>query len=1231
MKKLYGKILAIVLVVALLSSMLTFSAAASLSFDVSTHSLTEISNAVSTASYGDVITVSGSLGSLAETIMLNIPRYVTVIWQASITSALNAYVFNISGGGVFEVRDAEILSSGTRTAGVINVTGDATVAILDGAEITAVNIGNPILISANDVTVNIDGGTVLSSSRNSNAAIQVGSGNIGNIVGTKINVISGSVISDVGGYAINDGAGAGNIDNNTSINISGGIVSSGSACAIHSTGIRSSVKVSGGLVTNTAASNANPTIYINSDPEYLGFRNVQISGGKVQNLSTSNTAYAVQTTGDVYITGGGVFTINGRAVNLVGQNSSATVSGTGVVHAAGTGTAISTATTAGVDVSNTTISVINGGVASSESGNTIRVTGTYTRVLVGEGGRVWSGAAAGGSVIQVESSAHNSTILIEGGYVDAVAAANAIYVAGATNADVRVLEGRVTAKSGYAIRTTGAVTLSGGFVFAYRPSASDVISYGTVDIPPWSHAIVVSWNQGSRFYPEGSLESDNPDLDVAYSGTYRNVFWHNSPNEGGGISYAFYPTQGFFPLADVTALNDYGLIFDARTHQLLRADTGSAFEIGYNESWYIEGSTLVLYGFSWATNAEVALTVIGSDVAFPVIRLEGGSAFESNNPSGVGIVATGNGLTVAGSGTLTARGNGEFGIGLDIGDYDLKIQGGTFTAQGRKRAVDWSGADDSDGSVSISKTSGLYYRWAYSQLFDGIGTPEQRRPSLYSQEGLWDEGFSTASEFEFWKNDRFIELQALAPIRLISAVQLDGADGLADSTAIVLTFSASVSGLTAADITVTGAASALPDAIVFGLDNMWTIALDAVSGNGALAFVTVAHFGDFFIEPNNVSTVVFKAADDEQPFRLTVEVVPPEGGITSMSSRPNQTQQFQYFLVGTHIEVTAVANQGYAFVGWTIDGTALESTIEDAFASLDMPQGDITLTANFAILDGNGSSGGGSNGGNGVGGGSGGSAGGDSGERTTDGGRAGPGSICVDTCEEGCVYYCITYSAQVTAGNSDVSHLLETQKHRPFVQGIGQNQFAPDKHMTRAETAQMFFNLLLKQDVELTRSFTDVYAGQWHERAELTLASLGILEGFPDGSFRPEDPVTRAQFVTIAVRFAYSLPQDVAKSTFYDLSEAHWGCRYIMMALQFGWITGYGDGSFRPDLHLSRSEAVTIVNRMLRRVPDRQYIDNHPGLPHFDDVSDTYWAFYDIMEAFIAHEYHVENGAEGWE
>jgi hypothetical protein len=214
----------------------------------------------------------------------------------------------------------------------------------------------------------------------------------------------------------------------------------------------------------------------------------------------------------------------------------------------------------------------------------------------------------------------------------------------------------------------------------------------------------------------------------------------------------------------------------------------------------------------------------------------------------------------------------------------------------------------------------------------------------------------------------------------------------------------------------------------------------------------------------------------------------------------------------------------------------------------------------------------------------------------------------------------------------DVSRLLNTTDHIVYIVGVGNNLFSPVRGMTRAEVAEVFFRLLINQDVETTRRFPDEPLDAWHSRAVHALASLGIIAGYEDGNFHPSAGITRAEFVTIAVRFTQGLTEDMQEDIhFNDVRDGHWASNYISAAVQFGWIFGYGDGTFRPNQQISRAEVVTIVNRMLNRVPDREFIDNHPNLINYLDVPKTHWAYYDIIEASNAHLYErYDDGGEHW-
>ncbi len=212
--------------------------------------------------------------------------------------------------------------------------------------------------------------------------------------------------------------------------------------------------------------------------------------------------------------------------------------------------------------------------------------------------------------------------------------------------------------------------------------------------------------------------------------------------------------------------------------------------------------------------------------------------------------------------------------------------------------------------------------------------------------------------------------------------------------------------------------------------------------------------------------------------------------------------------------------------------------------------------------------------------------------------------------------------------DTGVSDWLDTDNHNAYLQGYGNNLFAPDANMTRAEVAQLFYNLLRNQDVAITVSFADVPAGRWYTEAVNTLASLGIIVGAGDGNFYPNSPITRAEFTAIAMRFTKG---DVAGDvSFTDVSPSSWYYRYVVGAVRYGWIVGYGNGQFAPNASISRAEVTTIANRMLGRSADEAYVDSHLSqLKQFADVTGG-WAYYQIMEATNSHTHTIADGQETW-
>lgn len=219
--------------------------------------------------------------------------------------------------------------------------------------------------------------------------------------------------------------------------------------------------------------------------------------------------------------------------------------------------------------------------------------------------------------------------------------------------------------------------------------------------------------------------------------------------------------------------------------------------------------------------------------------------------------------------------------------------------------------------------------------------------------------------------------------------------------------------------------------------------------------------------------------------------------------------------------------------------------------------------------------------------------------------------------------------------NNGVSDLLDSENHMAYLNGYPNESFKPQNNMTRAEAAQMFYNLLVNKDVMITVEFDDVADDAWYATAVNTLASMGILKGIgidADGNnlYAPEAPITRAEFTAIAMRFS---KLDVeGENIFSDVDEDAWYYEYVVGSVKYGWINGYPDGTFRPDSTITRAEVTAITNRMLGRAADEDYVDaNSNILREFTDLDISFWAYYDIVEATNSHEYTTENGIESWQ
>lgn len=206
---------------------------------------------------------------------------------------------------------------------------------------------------------------------------------------------------------------------------------------------------------------------------------------------------------------------------------------------------------------------------------------------------------------------------------------------------------------------------------------------------------------------------------------------------------------------------------------------------------------------------------------------------------------------------------------------------------------------------------------------------------------------------------------------------------------------------------------------------------------------------------------------------------------------------------------------------------------------------------------------------------------------------------------------------------------LNSEDHVAYVAGYPDGTVRPDSPVTRAETATMLYRLLTDArrneiDTEVN-SFNDVSSTDWFVRMVSTMANGGYLDGYPDGTFGGNRPITRAEFVTMLVRF---IGLENRACSFPDVSRDHWAYEFIATATNAGWIAGYTDGTFGPDRTITRAEAMTILNSVLNRgVNEKSELLNFKVWP---DNPESAWYYYEIIEASNAHEYTGSRPSEDW-
>lgn len=243
----------------------------------------------------------------------------------------------------------------------------------------------------------------------------------------------------------------------------------------------------------------------------------------------------------------------------------------------------------------------------------------------------------------------------------------------------------------------------------------------------------------------------------------------------------------------------------------------------------------------------------------------------------------------------------------------------------------------------------------------------------------------------------------------------------------------------------------------------------------------------------------------------------------------------------------------------------------------------------------------------------------------TDASRSGYTFYGWDLTKSGSTYY---FTAMWSRYKSDVPYMLNGTDHYAYIKGYPNGSFKPTDTITRAEAATIFYRLLTdstrKAYATTYNSFKDVPATAWYNTAVSTMAKLGIVNGGADGYFRPNDPITRAEIAAMIARCDGAYY--TGSSTVFSDTYGHWAAGYIDRAYELGWINGYGT-TYAPDRYISRAETVAVLNRVLNRAP--QYTsDLTRNYTTFSDVATSAWYYLDVEEAANSHTYTRKSNAD---
>ena len=204
-----------------------------------------------------------------------------------------------------------------------------------------------------------------------------------------------------------------------------------------------------------------------------------------------------------------------------------------------------------------------------------------------------------------------------------------------------------------------------------------------------------------------------------------------------------------------------------------------------------------------------------------------------------------------------------------------------------------------------------------------------------------------------------------------------------------------------------------------------------------------------------------------------------------------------------------------------------------------------------------------------------------------------------------------------------------TLEHLQYIKGYPDGAVRPDDNITRAEAATAIFRLLAETEgaESLSMRFADTMPSAWYSKPVAYLDQIGIIQGYEDGTFKPDAPISRAECAALVSRF--DAIEYVSPKLFSDVGANHWALSYISGAVAKGYFTGYPDGTFRPNDQMTRAEFVTTLNNILYRGIEAG--DIPAWAPSYTDLSAGHWAYAGIIEASIGHDYErKDNGYEIW-